>query len=169
MSFRTRFLFSLKTFIFFFFFILHYPPIANANEFPLKPELSITPGELCSDSSQTRYEERISYCKRDVDFEFKHYIREEYDKRFGYSILEMEWSDFKIDHFIPLCAGGSNGEKNLWPQHVSIYEITDPIEHIACEKMNFNLLLQEEAVELIKKVKLNLDEADSVLRYLESL
>lgn len=143
--------------------------IGFAADFPRGPEINETPGKLCSRPSSQRYPEKINYCERDVDSYTKNAIIQKYDSLFGYRIRSMNRGDFKIDHLIPLCAGGANSEENLWPQHKSVYAITDPIEPILCEKMQAGKLLQAEAVKLIMKAKLNLKEAPGVLKYLKSL
>src|SRR5688500_1500919 len=83
--------------------------------YPKHPEPDLTPGEYCNEASTLRYPERIRYCNRDVSTSTKREIIEEYDRRYGYHIGEMNRQEFKIDHFIPLCMGGSNGRRNLWP------------------------------------------------------
>ena len=87
----------------------------------------------------------------------------------GYAIESMNRQDFKIDHYIPLCAGGSNDSSNLWPQHKSIYEITDPIEPLICKKMALGKLNQALAVELIMTVKNDLSQASMILQRLQRL
>jgi hypothetical protein len=81
----------------------------------------------------------------------------------GFRTREMNRMDFKIDHYIPLCMGGSNHESNLWPQHKSIYNITDPLEPVLCDKMKQGRLLQAKAVEYIKYAKNHLDEVPRIL------
>ena len=80
----------------------------------------------------------------------------------------MDRMKFKIDHFIPLCMGGSNDKSNLWPQHESVYKITDPLEPAMCNKMAEGKLLQAEAIDLIKYAKQHLDEVPRILREIES-
>lgn len=87
----------------------------------------------------------------------------------GFVLPTNDRGSYKIDHYIPLCAGGSNSTENLWPQHKSVYEITDPIEPLLCEKMSEGRLKQAEAVQLIKKVKNDLSKADEVMDYLNRL
>lgn len=137
--------------------------------FPQGPDLRITPGKLCDKPVSYRYPERIAYCDRDVDYEAKEFLILRYDDNFGYSIQYMSRADFKIDHFIPLCAGGSNDLENLWPQHKSIYQLTDPIEPILCEKMAQGKLSQANAVKLIMAAKTNLKNVPAVLRTLQQL
>lgn len=137
--------------------------------FPTGPDDSVTPGSLCEHGNTRRYPEGIEYCSRDVSSELKWEIIREYDSELGYSIERTGRGKFKIDHLIPLCAGGSNDRDNLWPQHESIYKITDPLEPELCNKMAEGRLKQSEAVELIVKAKHNLDQVPQILKYLRSL
>ena len=57
------------------------------------------------------------YKKTRVASDEKRDIIATYDKARGFHIGQMQRSQFKIDHYIPLCAGGSNDRDNLWPQH----------------------------------------------------
>jgi hypothetical protein len=68
-----------------------------------------------------------------------------------------------------LCAGGANSEDNLWPQHKSIYEITDPVEPLLCQKMLEGKLKQSDAVKLILLAKTNLDQVPAIIKKLNSL
>jgi hypothetical protein len=81
----------------------------------------------------------------------------------GYRTRQMDRQDFKIDHYIPLCMGGSNDIKNLWPQHKSVYAITDPLEPVLCDKMAQGRLLQKKAVEIIMYAKAHLDEVPEII------
>lgn len=129
----------------------------------------MTPGSLCPRADETRYPERIKYCQRNVDRETKQDIIREYDRKLGYEIGSMPRYDFKIDHVIPLCAGGSNSRDNLWPQHKSVYNITDPMEPLACDKMKMGRLRQADAVRMIIRAKLDLRLVPETIRYFESL
>ncbi len=137
--------------------------------FPTGPRAEMTPGSLCQQSRAFRYPERIRYCDRNVDSRLKNEIIREYDQEFGYAVRSMPRRDFKIDHFIPLCAGGSNNKDNLWPQHESIYLITDPLEPLVCEKMSEGSLSQAEAVQLIREAKSDLTKVESILLQIEAL
>lgn len=141
---------------------------ARAN-FPAGPQLSITPGKLCDIPNEYRYPEKIAYCERDVSFETKEALINEYDQKFGYSIASLPRADFKIDHFIPLCAGGSNDVTNLWPQHKTVYAITDPLEPLVCAKMQAGRLRQADAVKLIVQGKTDLSRTKAVIQYVNSL
>lgn len=137
--------------------------LKTARPYPLAPHEHVTPGETCQDADYYRYPEHIAYCSRDVSSGTKKAIIRDYDDRFGYSIGSMERSDFKIDHYIPLCMGGSNNTANLWPQHKSVYEHTDPIEQRLCEMMAQGRLLQADAIAKIKDVKNDLAQAEPLL------
>lgn len=137
--------------------------------FPMGPQLSITPGKLCDRPTEYRYAEKIPYCERDVSYETKESLINEYDQKFGYSITSLPRADFKIDHFIPLCAGGSNDITNLWPQHKTVYAVTDPLEPLICAKMQAGRLKQADAVKLIVQGKTDLSRTNAVIQYVNSL
>jgi hypothetical protein len=142
---------------------------SHADSYPTSPDLQMTPGALCQSATRFRYPEKIAYCERNVDSETKKQIIQDYDRRFGYRIQQMPRSQFKIDHFIPLCMGGSNTIDNLWPQHQSVFEITDPLEPVLCGKMAEGKLLQKDAVKLIVEAKTHLDEVPAILKKVEAL
>lgn len=137
--------------------------------FPMGPNPQTTPGDLCSKPTSYRYPEKIKYCDRNVESSFKNEIIQMYDRQFGYSIGRMQRSQFKIDHYIPLCAGGSNELQNLWPQHVSVYTITDPLEPLICEKMAAGRLSQAKAVEFIKAAKNDLKKVADIIKIVSRL
>lgn len=134
--------------------------LAQGN-FPKNPDADLTPGSLCSHPDAYRYPEKIKYCNRDVSGGEKAQIFRNYDN-LGYRTRSMDRQAFKIDHYIPLCAGGSNDESNLWPQHVSVYTITDKLEELVCIKMSEGRLKQRDAIEYIRRAKNNLDEAPEI-------
>ncbi len=140
-----------------------------ADSFPTGPAQQMTPGKLCDKPNSTRYREKIAYCDRDVSPALKHQIIEDYDRKFGYTIESMPRNEFKIDHYIPLCVGGSNDVTNLWPQHESVYTITDPLEEALCEKMYRGKLLQKDAVKLIIEAKNHLNEVPAILARVSAL
>lgn len=141
----------------------------QSERFPKNPNMTETTGELCTASKTRRYPEGIAYCERSVDSYTKKAVIQKYDSLFGYEIGMMNRMDFKIDHLIPLCAGGANTEENLWPQHKSVYTITDPIEPLLCEKMKEGKLLQAEAVKIIIQAKMNLKDVPALMDKLNSL
>lgn len=141
----------------------------EATRYPSGPHHDKTPGETCKDPDNYRYPERIAYCNRDVSSSTKRAIISDYDREYGYEIGKMNRGDFKIDHYIPLCMGGSNSVRNLWPQHKSVYEKTDPLEPMLCQLMASGKMLQADAIEKIRFAKNNLDQAAQMVRELDAL
>lgn len=142
--------------------------IPTEGKFPHKPHGESTPGSLCTNSNTYRYPEHVKYCERNVDKEQKRAIFVHYDKEYGYATTQMERSEFKIDHLIPLCLGGSNNSDNLWPQHKVIYENTDPLEPFLCETLAAGKIKQAEAVEILLEIKQRPFDAPEELRKLEA-
>lgn len=142
---------------------------ANEARFPINPNLTETPGELCAHPDSLRYPEKIAYCERDVDSYTKKAVIQKYDQALGYRISTMNRGEFKIDHLIPLCAGGANTESNLWPQHKSIYSKTDPVEPLLCQKMLEGKLRQADAVRIIIEAKTNFKKIPEIIAKLNHL
>lgn len=138
------------------------------SNFPIKPDPRMTPGKLCDLPVEYRYPEHVAYCGRDVETETKAEIFAAY-RRAGYPMSSTNRADYKIDHYIPLCMGGSNEKVNLWPQHVSIYKITDSIEASLCDKMKQGKLSQAKAVIYMKGVKNDLSTAPALIKILSAL
>lgn len=146
------------------------PSIAIADSrYPIGPDEKMTPGSTCQHASRYRYPEKIAYCERNVDSSLKREVIRDYDQKLGYRIQTMDRQAFKIDHYIPLCMGGSNNRENLWPQHQSVFQKTDHLEQLLCEKMAAGVLRQAQAIDLIKKAKNNLEQVDDITSYAEGL
>jgi hypothetical protein len=141
----------------------------NGGVFPIGPDPKMTPGSLCDSPAVHRYPEGIAYCDRNVDSATKKQIILDYDQNLGFNIHAMNRGEFKIDHYIPLCAGGSNHVDNLWPQHRSVFEVTDPLEQQVCIKMSEGHLKQADAILMIREGKANLSKVESLLSTLESM
>lgn len=137
--------------------------------YPTSPDRQLTPGELCNSPDSYRYPEKIAYCERDVDTGVKKEIIKTYDQVLHYQVESIPRNKIKIDHYIPLCMGGSNDQRNLWPQHETVYKVTDPVEETLCEKMAEGKLRQADAVDLIRRAKNNLTEAREILEKANSL
>ncbi len=137
-------------------------------EYPRGPIEDLTPGSLCDIPDSYRYAERIPYCNREVDRDLKEDVFREYRLE-GYRLDPRRRSDYKIDHLIPLCAGGSNRENNLWPQHVSIYRKTDSMEQVGCEKLKAGKIKQARLVQMILAAKKDLSIVPRTLSYLRNL
>jgi hypothetical protein len=137
-------------------------------EFPMGPNEELTPGELCERPDRYRYPEQIAYCERDVSSEEKDQVFEAY-RRIGYRLTANRRSGYKVDHYIPLCAGGSNNKENLWPQHISVGKQTDDLEDLGCQKMALGKISQANFIKLLKRAKNNLSEAGAVRAELNAL
>jgi hypothetical protein len=133
----------------------------GGREYPMGPNPRLSPGELCDRPVSYRYPENIAYCDRIVSTQEKDIVFASY-RKLGYILSYTQRSSYKIDHYIPLCAGGSNNAENLWPQHISIANVTDSLEKLGCDKMALGRLTQARMVYLIKLVKNNLSQAQAV-------
>lgn len=135
---------------------------------PDGPDAQKTPGELCQ-RGYPRYDQRITYCERDVNGTTKAEIIAEYDTELGFDVRKLPRNDFKIDHFIPLSIGGANSKANLWPQHKSVYVITDPIESLVATLISQNKISQKDAIQAVKDCKLQLSNCEKIEDHLRSL
>lgn len=152
------------------FFLLLLPLTLEAAprmRFPRSPDLSITPGALCENPSEFRYPERIAYCEREVNSWQKELIFINY-RKIGYS-MSGERHQYKIDHFIPLCLGGSNDLSNLWPQYFTVYEKTDALEPLACAVLAKGKMSQREIIELVMAAKLDHQKIAETMKRLRRL
>jgi hypothetical protein len=141
----------------------------SVREFPTAPDRRLTPGSICDRPDSYRYPERIAYCERDsMDTRVKDEVFKEY-RIYGYRLTPERRSDYKIDHLIPLCAGGSNREDNLWPQHKTLYIKTDPIEPLGCDKLKQGKISQSVLINLIISAKMNLSLVQPTMDYLRRL
>lgn len=135
--------------------------------YPLSPDDSLTPGATCKNPTEYRYPEHIPYCARSVSSSLKHSIIKKYDRTFKYSIGSMPRNHFKIDHYIPLCMGGSNEPTNLWPQHKTVYIHTDSMEQKLCLHLERGHITQAVAISYIKQIKHHLNEIDRIDQQIE--
>lgn len=143
--------------------------VQASDKYPTGPNPNVTPGAICEGSDVHRYPENIVYCDRNVDTQLKNAIIRQYDDQLGFSIRQMSRGDFKIDHFIPLSIGGSNSKENLWPQHKSVYNVTDPLEQLLFDKIKEGLIKQADAIRVVREAKLNLGRVPELIDYVDSL
>lgn len=136
--------------------------------YPLNPDPGLTPGSLCTEPDRYRHPEQIPYCERNVNSFLKESIFIAYKRDLGYR-LTGDRNLYKIDHLIPLCAGGSNNRDNLWPQHVKLSIITDQIESVGCEKLSKEKITQKALIELVIRAKMDLTQAPKILKGLKKL
>lgn len=137
-----------------------------AMDYVSAPDSKLTPGAFCARPNSYRFQERIPYCDRNVDSSTKRLIIQIYDQQLGTRIAQMPRDNFKIDHLVPLCIGGSNEMTNLWPQHKSTFVITDKIEQITCDMMGRGDLMHNEAVEYVTTAKRDPRQAMKILEKL---
>ena len=154
--------------LFAFIALVSFTTIVSAANYPMKPDRRLTPGSLCDQPIEYRYQERIAYCGRDVETALKNDVFVAY-RKLGFVLSSSTRADYKIDHYIPLCLGGSNYQNNLWPQHISIYSITDPLEAKVCEKLAQKKLKHAEALKILMAVKNDLSLATVAMRKLQAL
>lgn len=138
------------------------------NEFPIGPNAKLTPGELCDHPDSYRYPEHIGYCARNVSGEEKDQVFAAY-RTLGFKLTASRRSSYKVDHYIPLCAGGSNNKENLWPQHLTVGRQTDFLEDLGCQKMALGKISQANFIKLLKRAKNDLSQANAVRAELDRL
>jgi hypothetical protein len=113
------------------------------------PEPQLTPGRICNaqdpDFEKYDYEEGIARCKRNVSVGDKQRVATNYG-----GIPRKDWPNYEFDHLIPLCAGGTNNETNIWPQPIDEAKDKDLLENQVCLKMRNGELLQHEAIQQMK-------------------
>lgn len=137
--------------------------------FPTGPDPRLTPGSLC-ESGRPRHPQGITYCDRNVSTHTKWEVFDEYNNLgLGYDINTSNRGDYKIDHFYPLCIGGSNEKNNLWPQHKTIYVQTDDIEQLTCDLVAQGKMKRQEALDYVIRAKTHLTEAASIKQTLRQL
>jgi hypothetical protein len=109
------------------------------------PNQNLTPGALCNPSdpnfSGYDYPEKIARCTRNIAQSEKI----EDAKLYG-DIPQSDWKNYEFDHLLPLCAGGSNNIKNLWPQPIAEAKKKDVLEVEVCTKMRAGVMKQADAV-----------------------
>lgn len=113
-----------------------------------QPNWTLTPGVLCSATdpnfSNYDYPEHVARCTRNVGTQEKQQIAAEYG-----DIPQSDWSRYEFDHLIPLCAGGSDDVRNLWPQPIDDAHKKDVLENEICIAMKAGTLTQAQAVQKV--------------------
>ncbi len=143
-------------------------PIAASADYPLAPIASLTTGVECTKSTTTRQPGNFLYCVRNVSKNEKDQVIQSYDD-LGYHLQNLDRGKIKIDHMIPLCMGGANDRKNLWPQYETVYKRTDPLEASLCVAFTNGYITREEAKEQMHYAKENLNEAISMYDKIQAL
>jgi hypothetical protein len=112
------------------------------------PDLALTPGILCTttdqDYSHLDYPEQIARCNRNIPLDEKVKVAAAYG-----NIPRSEWPKYEFDHLLPLCAGGSDDIRNLWPQPIDQAHEKDKLEVEICTAMKAGTMTQVEAVQKV--------------------
>ena len=119
------------------------------------PNPDLTPGELCTqqdpDYIRTQHvgdpngPDIFAVCRRHVTKAMKKRVEQEY------GITPDQAKGYVIDHRIPLCAGGSNDIKNLWPQPVAQSHEKDRLEDVICSDLRSGVMGLPESIDMILK------------------
>ena len=123
-----------------------------------QPDLVKTPGVLCTATdpnfSNYDYPENIARCARNISQQEKQQVAQDYG-----NIPHDQWNQYEFDHLIPLCAGGSDDPKNLWPQPIADAHKKDVLEVEICTAMKAGTMLQAEALQKVHDWFTQLQEA----------
>jgi hypothetical protein len=115
--------------------------------FAVQPDPRVTPGALCTaedpDFDGNAYQEQIPHCNRNFNNSKKMAVAR------VYNVPPNQWSNYEFDHLIPLCAGGSNDVRNVWPEILSHAQLKDAVEDHVCSGMRSGLMTQKEAIATI--------------------
>ena len=112
------------------------------------PDPAKTPGWLCTATdpnfAERRYKEQIAICNRNVPT----YERDAVGAAYG--IASANFASYEFDHYIPLSIGGSDDQRNLWPQPHAEALRKDAVEQQAFDGMNNGTLTQAQAIALVR-------------------
>lgn len=115
------------------------------------PNPEWTPGALCApedpDFKEWRYKVHVAYCQRNITASEKDRVAARY------GVAKGDYGKYEFDHFIPLSAGGSNDDANLWPQPIDEARQKDQVELEVYNGLNGGTMTQDEAVAKIRAWK----------------
>jgi hypothetical protein len=122
-------------------------PISFTGPATFVPDLSLTPGKLCTpddpDFVEYRYDAQIPYCQRSVTNAEKAQVAA------GYNVDPADWSQYEFDHLIPLSLGGSDDPSNIWPQRLDAAREKDKLETQLYNQLKNGQITQDDAVQQI--------------------
>ncbi len=114
-----------------------------------QPNPKLTPGVACAEQDPDfkgfDYPSHVARCNRNISTLEKQRVAANYG-----NIPASEWKNYEFDHLLPLCAGGSNSDQNLWPQPIDEAHLKDALEVQICTAMKAGTMTQDEA---FKKVR----------------
>ena len=122
--------------------------LGSTSTWAIKPNPNNTPGFLCSETDPNFegyfYKSHVARCKRNVSDLEKTQIANEYG-----AIPPANWPQYEFDHLFPLCAGGSDDIRNLWPQPIDEAHLKDVIENKVCLELQAGTTDQAGAIKEI--------------------
>jgi hypothetical protein len=103
-------------------------------------------GALCTVSSPGFHDTAQGFprCSRKVSEATKKAVLKAY---------QISWADrdrYEVDHYIPLCMGGSNDRANLWPEPWTHAKRKDVLENRLCRQIRNGTITQADAVSQMK-------------------
>ncbi len=129
-------------------FIVLSLTISNAAFSMQLPDPKLTPGVLCSASDPDfqgyDYPSHVARCKRNISNQEKLDVARNYG-----NIPQSQWVNYEFDHYMPLCAGGSNSPQNLWPQPIAEAKKKDVVEVQVCTALKAGTMTQDQALQKI--------------------
>jgi len=118
--------------------------------FGARPDPNLTPGVICTPQDPNfagySYPSKVARCNRNVPDQEKLQIAAEYG-----NIPKAQWPNYEFDHLIPLCAGGSDDIKNLWPQPIAEAKQKDVLENQICLELQAGTLNQQQALQKVSE------------------
>ena len=112
------------------------------------PDPKMTTGALCTSSDPDfmgfDYPAKVARCHRNINDSEKVAVAKAYG-----NIPRTQWSKYEFDHYLPLCAGGSNSTQNLWPQPIAEAKQKDVIEIQVCSGLKAGTMTQAAALQKI--------------------
>lgn len=90
----------------------------------------------CTPGSTFPHVTRADVCTRGWATAHRHTTDAQRHRVFAaYGIPYAEHSIYEFDHLIPLEAGGSNADTNVWPERIDLAQIKDKIENTVHKKI----------------------------------